>query len=152
MKRAIALIAALLFLTGSAAAERRWVMCRSYVNIRLSPDKGSAEVGRLDSGEWFETDGQERNGFIRAIGVGDFGEGWIFAGYTVEDEPERTDTEFTCVAVKRVACRKWTDGPRIKGKTGWLYNGTDVMVYWRTGEWSLTSRGYIRSEWLEETE
>jgi hypothetical protein len=23
------------------------------------------------------------------------------------------------------------------------------MVYWRTSEWCVTSRGYIRSEWLE---
>lgn len=131
-----------------AEAECRWVMCKSYVNVRMNPSKGSAEIGRLDAGDEFETDGTVRDGFIRVCGVGE-GEGWVFAGYTVDEQPVKTDERYVCVANSRVACRRWAEGPQIKGKAGWLYNGTDVKVYYRTSEWALTSRGYIASEWLE---
>lgn len=131
-----------------ADAETRWVMCKSYVNVRMSPSKSSPEIGRLDAGDEFETDGMVRDGFIRVCGVGE-GEGWVFAGYTVDERPTKTDERYVCVANSRVACRRWANGPQIRGKTGWLYNGTDVKVYYRTEKWALTSRGYIASEWLE---
>ena len=131
-----------------ADAETRWAMCKSYLNVRTGPSKNSPEIGRLDAGDEFETDGTVRDGFIRVCGVGE-GEGWVFSGYTVDEQPIRTDERYVCVANSRAACRRWAGGPRIKGKAGWLYNGTDVKVYYRTEKWALTSRGYIASEWLE---
>ena len=149
MKRILALALALLILIGSAAAEQRWVMCDGYVNVRISPGKKAEQVGYLDAGDGFETNGKKRDGFIQVTGIGEAGDGWTFEGYTVTEQPDRVDQRYVCVAKNRVACRRWINGPRIKGKAGWLYNGTSVMVYWRTSEWSVTSRGYIRSEWLE---
>ena len=149
MRRITALLLAVILLFSTAVAESRWVLCSDYVNIRRSPYKESMEVGRLDAGDEFETDGKIRNGFIRVLGVGEDDDGWIFAGYTSEDRPENVDGRYVCVAKVRAACRRWADGPRIKGKTGWIYNGTNVRVYWMAGTWSVTSRGYIKTEWLE---
>ena len=149
MRKLTALILAALLFFSAAAAETRWVFCNGYVNVRQSPSKNGSIVGRLDSGEEFETDGTMKNGFIQALGIGENGDSWIFAGFTSDEQPEKADERYVCVATKRVACRRWTNGPRIKGKTGWLYNGSNVKVYWRTSEWAVTSRGYIMTEWLE---
>lgn len=54
---------------------------------------------------------------------------------------------YVCVAKNRVACRKWMNGP--KTATPWLRNGSTVQVFFIAGDWAITSRGYIRSEWLE---
>lgn len=149
IKALIALILAALLFFSAAAAETRWVFCNGYVNVRQSPSKRGSIVGRLDSGEEFETDGTMKNGFIQALGIGENGDSWIYAGFTSDEQPEKADERYVCVAKKRVACRRWINGPRIKGKTGWLYNGSNVKVYWLTSEWAVTSRGYIMAEWLE---
>ena len=39
-------------------------------------------------------------------------------------------------------------GPQSDGAE-WMYNGQFCQVFVTDGEWSITSRGYIRSEWLE---
>mgnify|MGYP002525400438 CR=1 FL=1 len=148
MKKFLSVLASLLLVCGPAAAETAWVMCDGYVNIRDMPGKKSQAVGFLDPGDSFETDGIIKNGFVQAQ-IGEGGENWIFAGYVTNEKPERVDERYVCTAKRRVACRRWIDGPQIRGKVGWLYNGTNVRVYWRTGEWSVTSRGYVRSEWLE---
>ena len=132
-----------------AAAESRWVLCKSYVNVRIGPGKTSEVVGRLDAGDEFETDGTRRNGFLRVLGIGENGNGWVYAGYTSTEKPEQVNERYVCVARKRVACRRWTKGPRISGKTGWLYNGSNVTVYWKTEKWCVTNRGYIAAAWLE---
>lgn len=149
MKRFIALLIAVLLLFSAAAAESRWVLCKNYVNVRIDPDKQSEIVGYLDACDEFETDGTARNGYIQVMGIGEAGCGWIFAGFSCDEKPEKVNGRFVCVARRRVACRRWTDGPRIRGKIGWLYNGSNVTVYFQTSEWSVTSRGYIATEWLE---
>lgn len=149
MKRIAAIVLAAVLIFSAAAAESRWVLCKRYVNVRRAPSKQSEVVGRLDAGDEFETDGTIRNGFIRVIGIGEYGEGWVFEGYTCGEQPEKADERYVCVAIRRVACRRWAGGPQLEGKNKWLNNGVNVTVYWRTEEWSLTSRGYIASEWLE---
>lgn len=149
MKKA-AVILILLALCGSASADTGWVFCKpgDYVNIRREPDRKSELAGFLDVLEEFQTEWETRDGFVRVYGVGD-GEGWIYAGFVSAEKPEEVMETYVCTAKRRVACRRWIDGPRIAGKVGWLKNGGNVTVYYRTSEWSVTSRGYIRSEWLE---
>lgn len=136
-----------------AAAEdtliRCWILCKpgSRVTVRRTPDKRAMEVGQLEVGDWFMTDAVSSNGFIRAYGIGEYGEGWIYCGYVSTEEPKEVNGRFCCVAKKQVACRRWMDGPQTE--TPWLKNGSQVKVYWKTDEWAVTSRGYIRSEWLE---
>ena len=127
-----------------------WAMCQpgDRVNLRMEPTKESRAVGFLECGDSFQTDGTNRNGWIRAMGVGEC-ECWIYSGYVVTEEPVPVFENYVCVARKQVACRRWVDGPQIKGRLGWLHNGSTVGVFYIAGEWAVTSRGYIKSEWLE---
>ena len=150
MKKLIAVLAVIL-LIGAAGAEGRWIICRpdGYVNVRRNPNKGSEVVGYMDAGDRFETDGAVRNGFIRVTGFGEYGYGWVYLGYVSEDQPEAVNERYACSAKKRAACRRWADGPQVEGKAGWIYNGENVTVYYRTEAWCVTSRGFIATEWLE---
>ena len=66
---------------------RCWVLCKTYVHLRMRPDKDSAEVGRLDCGESFQTDGETRTGWIHVIDAGDC-DCWVYSGYVVTQQPE----------------------------------------------------------------
>ena len=142
------------FAIGRADSEdlKCWALCQpgDRVNLRLRPDKDSTEVGWLECGDSFHTDGTSRNGWIRVLDAGEC-ECWIYSGYVVTDEPVETFENYVCVARNRVACRRWVDGPqiRINGRLSWLKNGSDVSVFYIAGEWAVTSRGYIKAEWLE---
>ena len=129
-----------------------WVMCKpgegQRVHVRSEPNKGSAEIGFLEAGDWFMTDGESLDGWIRCHGVGEQA-GWIYSGYVVTEEPEQVFERYVCVAQKQVACRRWIGGPQIDGRGAWLKNGSNVDVFLIADGWAVTSRGYIRSEWLE---
>ena len=129
-----------------------WAICKpgDHVNLRIKPDKDSKDVGWLECGDNFQTDGTSRNGWIRVLDAGEC-ECWIYSGYVVTEEPVEVGENYVCVARERVACRRWVDGPqiRINGRLSWLKNGSDVSVFYIAGEWAVTSRGYIRAEWLE---
>lgn len=126
-----------------------WAMCKpgSYVTIRRSPQKNAMQVGYLDPLDSFQTDGKTKNGYIHVIDVGN-SEGWVHAGYVVTEEPEAAFEQYYCSSLSRVACRRWISGPRVENY-GWIVNGSTVQVFYRTEEWSCTSRGYIKSEFLE---
>lgn len=128
---------------------RCWVLCKpgSQVVVRRTPSRNAMEVGQLEVGDWFETDAVSSNGYIRAYGIGEYGEGWIYSGYVATEEPVPVFETYCCVAPNRVACRRWMDGPQTQNP--WLKNGSDVQVYHIAGEWSCTARGYIKSEYLE---
>jgi hypothetical protein len=127
-----------------------WAMCKpgSQVIVRRSPDKKSMEVGWLDCGDDFKTDGDSKNGFIRCYGIGENGEGWVYCGYVSTEEPEMVMQRYVCVAKKQVAIRRWMGGPQVE-RSPWLKNGQNVTVFCIGDGWACTSRGYIKSEWLE---
>jgi hypothetical protein len=127
-----------------------WVMCKpgSHVEVHRKPDKDSMVVGRLDPCDAFRTNGETKNGFLWCD-VGEDTDGWVYVGYVSTEEPEQVFGRYVCVANKQVACRRWIYGPRIEGRMGWLKNMSTVEVFYRTSEWSVTSRGYIQSEWLD---
>ena len=126
-----------------------WVMCQpgDYVNVRRTPGKRAAEVGRLESGDAFQTDGTSSDGWIRCYGIGEYGEGWIYCGYVVTEEPVTVFQRYVCVSNGRVACRRWMGGPQTRNP--WIRNGSNVDVFLMADGWAVTSRGYIRSEYLE---
>ena len=128
-----------------------WILCmpEGRVNIRRTPEKDGIIDGFLECGDGFRTDGVCRNGFVHALGLTENGEGWIYCGFVVTDRPEKVYENYVCVARKCVACRRWCDGPQVSGRARWLKNGSNVTVFYRAKEWSVTSRGYIQSEWLE---
>ena len=94
------------------------------------------------------TDAKSANGYIRAFGIGEYGEGWVYCGNVVTEEPVAVFERYCCVAKKRAALRRWVDGPQVAGSP-WLVNGSTVEVFYTAEGWACTSRGYIKSEWLE---
>ena len=143
------------YLIGTACASDEpiscWILCKpgAQVNARRTPDRGADVVGFLEVGDEFLTDGTSRNGWIRAIGIGEYGEAWIYCGYVVTEKPEAVAENFVCVAKTQVAVRRWVNGPQVE-KFPWLKNGSNVQVFYIADGWAVTNRGYIRSEWLEE--
>ena len=137
-----------------AAAEdtlaKCWVMVKpgDYVNVRRTPDRKGQEVGFLESGDWFMTDGSSADGWIRCYGIGEYGEGWIYCGYVVTEEPKKICQNYVCVSNGRVAIRRWMGGPKVNGSC-WLTNGTGVTVFYEADGWAMTSRGYVKAEYLE---
>lgn len=147
----IVLILLLLMLCYLAGAEdsTKYILCNpkvtNHVAIRRSPRKGAEETGRLDCGDSILTDGKTRNGYLHILGMTEYGEGWVHQGYVVDDKPIIEKCNATIAATGRV--RSWK---RIgTGKNGWLDIGTDVKVFARSEEWACTSRGYIRTKFLE---
>ena len=127
-----------------------YTLCKpgSQVIVRRTPAKNAMEVGYLEVGDSFLTDGSSSNGYIRCYGIGEYGEGWVYCGYVTEYEPEPVFETYCCVAKTRVACRRWMNGPKVE-HSPWLVNGSDVQVFYIAGDWACTSRGYIKAEYLE---
>ena len=120
-------------------------MTGDYVMIRATPSRNAAEAGQLDPGDEVETDGKKENGFAHIVSPCD---GWVWAGNITYAEVEKVNDTMVVVAKRQVACRRWIDGPQIKGRE-WAKNGTEVKVFYMSEEWAVASRGYIQSEWLE---
>lgn len=126
-----------------------WAMCQpgDRVNLRLKPSRDSKSVGWLECGDEFQTDGTNRNGWIRVLDAGEC-ECWIYSGYVVTEKPEEVNENYVVVARDKLACRRWVNGPQIEGRK-WLKNGTNVQVFYMAEGWAVTDLGYMQSEWLE---
>lgn len=125
-----------------------YAMCKpgSRVSVRMEPSKGSIETGFMECGDSFQTDGESVDGWIRCYGVGEGG--WVYAGYVAIEKPRLVYQRYECVANRQVACRKWMSGPQIDERP-WMRRGETCEVYATDGEWAVTSRGYIKIEWLD---
>ena len=126
-----------------------WVMCKpgDYINVRRTPSTKADAVGYLEACDSFRTDGSSKNGFIRVYGVGEYGEGWIFAGYVSTEEPVAVFERYVCISNSRVRCRRWMNGKLTQNP--WLTNGSNVDVFYMADGWAMTSRGFIQSQYLE---
>ena len=153
----LCILAALIITVGVTVSSCRasdeitcWILCKpgSQVNARRTPDKRGDIVGFLEVGDHFRTTGETKNGFIRAEGIGEYGEAWIYVGYVVTEPPVEVYENYVCVSNSRVACRRWVDGPKVQGSP-WITNGSTVSVFYIAEGWACTNRGYIRTEWLE---
>ena len=124
-----------------------WVICQpnDYVNVRLNPSRKSQVVGFADAGDRILTDGRKKNGYLRCYGIGEAGEGWIFAGYVVWDKPERISGSAVVVSNGRLAARKYIGGKR----RCWLKNMDIVKVYWISEEWAVTDKGFVKGRFIE---
>ena len=152
MKRIICLMLCLSIIiaafTAVAEEYRVFIFCnpKSSVMVRRSPKKRSEVSGRLEFGDWVLTDGVKQNGFLHVLGITEYGEGWIFAGNTVEDQPQKLEKARANVAASgRVMSYRWVAGRKNK----WLKVGAEVKVYGWSDEWAVTNKGYIRTEYLE---
>lgn len=147
------LIAMILLIAWGFADEHgvdAWIICHptSYVNARMKPSGKSESVGYFSAGDRVVLDGTVKNGFAHSDSLPvEYGEGWIAAGYLVFDEPQWKNGAWYYVCSNgRVAARKCIDGERLC----WLKPMTELQVFWWTKEWCVTTRGMIRTEFLEE--
>ena len=126
-----------------------WALCQpgDHVNLRIDPKKDSESVGWLECGDSFQTDGDNRNGWIHVLDAGDC-DCWIYCGYVVTEQPEEINENYVVVARDKLACRRWVNGPQIESRK-WLKNGTNVQVFYIAEGWAVTNLGYMQTEWLE---
>lgn len=148
----LVVIAVVLFLRETGLAERLqeecWILCQpdSCVTLRSGAGKNKPEFGACQCGDKLWTDNMIRNGFIHVLEVpAEESEGWISNRYVIMDKPEEMNQVMQIRADGRVACRKWIGGP-VKA---WIMPGDQLTVWWMSESWAVTSRGYIKSEFLE---
>ena len=129
-------------------ADEYYILCRpgGHVNVRTMPSKSALVAGWVEFGKCVETDGKEKNGFMHVVNLAaEETEGWIYAGFLVYDQPR--DEKYTAeVWGGPVIARSCVGGKQI----GRLKDGQRVTVYALSNAWSVTSRGYIMSDWLRE--
>ena len=151
MKRIIALVivltASIVCFTAFSESSDKYIICNpeSYVLVRKSPKNTAEATGRLDCGDTIQTDGKQKDGFLHILGVTEFGEGWVFQGYIVDDEPMIEQGKATVTANGRVAARKYIGSKEYK----WVKVCTDVKLLARSEEWAVTDKGFIKTEYLE---
>ena len=122
-----------------------YILCKDYVIIRQWASRHAVEIGQLDPCDTVEIDGKTKDGFAHIVSPVD---GWVHAGYITFSKPEEIGMTGVVVAKKRVAARRWCDGPQVNSKP-WLVTGSEVKIYYMSDDWACTSRGYVKSEWLE---
>lgn len=124
-----------------------YVLCQpdDYINVRINPSKHSDVVGYAEVADPITTDGKIQNGYLQCFGIGENGTGWIHTGYIVYDEPVEVNRMGCSVSRCKLAARKYIGGKVRK----WLKNLDEFMVYWMSDEWCVTSRGFIKTEFVE---
>ena len=125
-----------------------YVICtpNDIVNVRCTPNTKQEPVGWLEAGDAVYPDGKKRNGFLHCVGLNvEAGEGWVHAGYLVEDKPELLNRHAVIVSKGRLAARKYVNGKR----TRWLKPMASLTVFYWSDEWCLTNCGYVQSRYLE---
>ena len=128
---------------------RAWIMCqpKDYVNARTGPSTKSDSIGILETGYEFEIDGKTKNGFAHAYVSLEMDQAWIHSGYIVFSEPRDLGGAKRHIhADGRVACRKRINGER----RCWVNDGDVVRVYYQSDEWSITDKGFIKTEYIGE--
>jgi hypothetical protein len=135
----------------SAAAEEGgyFILCRpgSVVNVRKNPKKTASVTAWVECGQRITVD-REKNGYVHVTGLAsEEPDGWIFAGYVVEEEPliMRYEAE---IWDGDVIARKCVNGKQIRR----LKEGQIVTVYAKTHIWAVTSKGFVMCDWLKEVE
>lgn len=132
-----------------SATAKAWVICQpgDYVNLRSRASRNSQAVGMVDCGDMLELDGVTKNGYARVVNltIDTPAEVWIHTGYIVFDKPEWYGDSMIVTGSGRVAARKNCEGELKR----WLKPGAEVYVYWRSDEWSVTNRGFIKTIYLD---
>ena len=146
IKRLIAILLALLFISTAAVADDYavYVLCQpdSFVYVRQFPKRGAHEVGYVELGEELTTDGTKRNGFLQVDAFE--GGGWIYSGFVTEYPVTVESIETEIDSRGRVACRRYINGTRRK----WLKNGQKVVVFAFADDWTVTNQGFIQTQYL----
>ena len=118
------------------------------VNVRSRPTTSARVVAWVECGQYVQTDGQEKRGFVHVVNLpAEEDAGWIFAGYLVDEAP-RIRTYTAEVWEGDVVARSSVNGRRLRK----LREGRTVTVYAQTNRWAVTNRGFIMCDWLKEVD
>ena len=124
-----------------------YVIChpKSFVWARSKPKYGAEKIAYFDVGDEVLTDGKKMGKWLHVFPTCEAGEGWLYMGYVVYDEPivykdgmEATTTH------KNVLARRNIDG-KINKK---LKKNAELKIYVLTDEWAVTNLGFIKSKFL----
>ena len=126
--------------------DEAYVFCSDFVNIRSSPYRNGAVIGRFESGDSLLIDGKQKNGYLHCVNLSlEQADGWIHKGYVVHDKPSRMNQTATIVSKGRLAARNNVGGKR----TRWLKPQASLTVYWWSDDWCITNCGYVQTRYLE---
>ena len=130
--------------------EEGWILCQpdSFVNIRNKPNKNSEVSGYLMAGDRVFLDGKQKKGYLHCVGLSnESGEGWVAKGFICLNEPHPDGHEYRIKSSGRVAARCYIGGNRRR----WLRDGYILKVYMVSEDWSLTTQGFVRTEFIDLT-
>lgn len=147
MKKFALLLLAILLACSSAVADTVWVLCQpdSYVNVRSTANKKHAASGYMECGWSASTNGKTSNGYLYLDKVpNEDGYGWINKGFIVYSEPVIYTFKTNIYSKGRVACRRSIGGNR----RCWAHEGDAVTVHAVSEEWSVTDKGFIKTQYL----
>ena len=145
MKKYVWFLLLILGLIGSACAETKYVLVRSELNVRAKPSLGSHIHGRLYTGDSVQVSKTYRGWLFLENLPSEEGCGWISEQYVVNEPVTQMDeVSATICGNGRVAIRNSVNGER----TSWGHPGDTVYVYGTSDSWSVTDRGYIKTEYL----
>ena len=123
-----------------------YVLCADFVYVRPFPNRKGEPLGRLEPGDHVYLDGKKKNGYMHCVDLHmESGEGWVYKGYIVYDEPTKVSQSAVIVSKGRLAARKYVNGKR----TRWLKPLASVKVYYWSDEWCVTNCGYVQTKYLE---
>ena len=147
MKKFISLLVVFIFIAAAGHADTVWVLCQpnSFVNVRANPKKTSAAISYMECGWGAETNNKSKNGYIFLTSASnEEGCGWVKQGYVVYSEPVLKTFKVNITSNGRVACWRSIGGRR----RCWARNGDEVIVYAVSYIWSVTNKGFIKTEYL----
>jgi uncharacterized protein YgiM (DUF1202 family) len=136
----------LLILPACGLADEYFIICQpsSYVNVRISPKKDAAVIGRYELGQKVTSDGKRQNGFLHLTNLSlENCEGWVSTGFVTGEMVIETRT--ARISRDKVACRRSIKGNRRK----WLQKGDIVTVFAWSDDWAVTNQGFIMTKFLE---
>ena len=126
----------------------KFVFCQpdSYVYIRARASKHAIEEGRLYLGDSVFVDRQVGQ-WSHCVGLAcEAGEGWVKSDFLGEWEPEIYPDGMKMVTTKGRVNARFSINGKIRKRLG---KGAAVTVWAIAEDWSVTSQGMIKSEFLE---
>ena len=129
--------------------QSRWVLCQTFVNVRARASMNSSSIGHVMLGDELTVDQTVRRGgrwWYHCTDVAnEYGSGWVCADYCTDSAVTVCDETATVNASGRVALRVSVNGKR----RAWVKPGAELDVIGYSDTWALTTKGYIKMEFLE---
>lgn len=144
MKKGIFLLLFVLLLWADSKADTKYVLVQSELNVRSRPSLGGEVHGRLYAGDRVEVEKTYHDWSFLTDIPSEETCGWVSSNYLVSSPVTEMNCQATINANGRVALRKSVNGDR----KSWAHPGDILTVYGKSDTWSVTNRGYIKTEFL----